>query len=393
MVRLWPDQAGSGSRWRIRASLVLQAGKGVRRDGTGSGRTAFPAISARPAMTDASAIPDLSDYDYLLPPERIAQAPAERRDDARLLVVGSSGLQDRRIADLPDLLEPGDLLVANDSAVMRARCMFRRESGGAVEVLFLDPGPGPVRAMLRPARRLRAGELLVAAGGIVLRLVAPQGGGIWRVESEPPPLAIMDRIGHVPLPPYIRRHDTFSDRERYQTVFARDPGSAAAPTAGLHLDGALLGRLTERGIGFATVTLRVGIATFRPLRQEDLEAGLLHDEEFVVSEATARAVAETRHARHRVIAVGTTTIRALESAVPEGGATPVAGSGSTRLFIRPGYRFRAVDGFVTNFHLPRSSLLVLVAAWLGRERLFACYRHAVDHGYRFYSYGDAMLVL
>jgi S-adenosylmethionine:tRNA ribosyltransferase-isomerase len=357
------------------------------------GRLRAAAISARSVMKAPGTIPELQDYDYVLPLERIAQVPADRREDARLLTVGRLDFQDRRVVDLPELLEPGDLLVANDSKVMRARCRFRRASGGAIEVFFLDPDPGPVHVLLRPSRRLSPGEVLTAGSGLALRLLEDLGSGVWQVESDPEPLEIMRRIGHVPLPPYIRRSDSALDQERYQTVFARDPGSAAAPTAGLHLGSELLAKLASRGVGFATITLRVGLATFRPLRAEDLERGELHPEHFVVPAPTVAAIRATREAGHRVIAVGTTTIRALESTLLPGSSLPEPGAGTTRLFIQPGHRFRAVDGFLTNFHLPRSSLLMLVAAWLGRERLFACYRHAIDHGYRFYSYGDAMLVL
>ncbi|MBN1337406.1 MAG: tRNA preQ1(34) S-adenosylmethionine ribosyltransferase-isomerase QueA [Deltaproteobacteria bacterium] len=333
---------------------------------------------------------DFVEYD--LPPSLIAQEPPAERDGGRLLVLGSAGLDDRRVTDLPDLLDPDDLLVLNDSRVMPARCWLDRATGGRVEVLFLEPGPGLVEALVRPSRRLAPGQVLSAEGASV-RLIEDLGEGTWRVEALPSPGAVMDRHGHVPLPPYIRRPDRLEDRVRYQTVWADRPGSAAAPTAGLHLSERLLSALAARGVACTRVTLHVGLGTFRPLRPSDLERGELHEEAWTVSEAAAEAVASARARGRRVVAVGTTTARALETATPEGASHPVPGSGRTRLFIRRGYRFRSVDGLLTNFHLPRSSLLHLVAAFAGQERARRAYAHAVDAGYRFYSYGDAMLVL
>jgi S-adenosylmethionine:tRNA ribosyltransferase-isomerase len=333
---------------------------------------------------------DFTDYD--LPLSLIAQEPPALRDGGRLLVVGPSGGIDRAVTDLPSLLDPGDLIVVNDSRVMPARCMVRRASGGRVEVLFLEPGPGPVEALLRPVRRLGMGEVLTAEG-VTVRLLEDLGEGTWRVEAHPSPREVMERHGHVPLPPYIHRPDRPEDRERYQTIWADPLGSAAAPTAGLHLSSRLLDTLAARGVARATVTLHVGPGTFRPLRPADLERGELHEEAWVVPEATAAAVVEARARGGRVVAVGTTTVRALESATPAGSSEPQPGAGRTRLFIRRGYRFRAVDALLTNFHLPGSSLLLLVAAFAGQERLARAYAHAVAAGYRFYSYGDAMLVL
>ena len=340
--------------------------------------------------------PVLPDYEYHLPVECIAQHPPNERDGARMLVLGRAGWRgDRALTDLPDFLSAGDLLVVNDSRVMAARCHLTRASGGRVEVLFLGPGPGPVEALVKPSRRLREGEVLLAgdSGPIRVTLRRSLGGGRWRVEAQPSVLAVMDTIGHVPLPPYIRRSDQAADKARYQTVYARDTGSAAAPTAGLHLSRRLLEALRASGVGVAAVTLHVGLGTFRPLRSEDLERGELHAEWFSVSEGTAAAVREARRRGGRVVAVGTTSARALESATPPQAEAPEPTSGWTRLFIREGYEFRALDGLLTNFHLPGSSLLMLVAALVGRERLLGAYQRAVDDGYRFYSYGDAMLVI
>jgi S-adenosylmethionine:tRNA ribosyltransferase-isomerase len=264
-----------------------------------------------------------------------------------------------------------------------------------VEVLFLQATAGPVEALVRPTRRLRQGERLVHEedGEVELVLVEHLGEGVWKVEARPSPLDLMARVGSTPLPPYIRRAAHSGDVRRYQTVFARDFGSSAAPTAGLHLTQALIARLAERGVGFATITLHVGIGTFRPLQQMDLDRGELHRESYFVSAETSGRIAETRARGARVLAVGTTTMRTLESAWDERTGAPRPGPGETRLFIREGHVFRSFDAFLTNFHLPRSSLLVLVGAWLGRDRLLEAYRHAITHGYRFYSYGDAMLVL
>lgn len=336
----------------------------------------------------------LDAWDYDLPDDRIARRPAARRDAARLLHLPLAGGApvDHGITDLPDLLRPDDLLVANDSRVMAARLRARRASGGRVEVLLLAPGDGPVPALLRPARRLAVGECLEAPGGHVEVVAMPGEDGVAAVRPVPSAEALMDAGGELPLPPYLGRPADDADADRYQTVFAGPLGSAAAPTAGLHLTHGLLDRLRDVGVGFATVTLHVGIGTFRPLRPEDVVAGELHPEPWWVPEATAAAVNRTRARGGRVIAVGTTSTRVLESAAAADG-TLAPGAGTTRLFVRPGHRWRLVDGLLTNFHLPRSSLLQLVAALVGRERLLAAYRDAVARGYRFYSYGDAMLLV
>lgn len=356
-----------------------------------AGPPSRPAISAAP-MT--SSTPEaLAPYGFELPPELVAQRPLERRDGSRLLVDRGAALEDRGFAELDDLLEPGDLLVVNDSRVMPARCWVQRSTGGRVELLFLEPGPGPVEVMLRPGRRLKAGEVLNGPWGERVTLLEAREDGSWRVATEPEPMVLMERLGHMPLPPYIKRPDAAADRKRYQTLWASPPGSAAAPTAGLHFGDDLLARLQRRGVGRVAVTLHVGPGTFRPLRDVDLERGELHPERWIVPASTVRAIARTRADGGRVIAVGTTSVRALEAATPPGQDLPVAGSGSTRLFLREGDHLRVPDAIITNFHLPGSSLILLVAAVLGRERLLEVYGHAIARRYRFYSYGDAMLVL
>ncbi len=334
-----------------------------------------------------------SRYHFELPSELVAQEPLPQREHSRMLVLRGGQLQDRLVSQLPELLAAGDLLVVNDSRVMPARCQLRRGSGGAVELLFLQPGPSPVEALLRPGRRLRPGEILHGPRGERVELCARRDDGSWQVRTQPQPEQIMARLGAMPLPPYIQRAARGSDRERYQTVFARPLGSAAAPTAGLHFSAGLLADLERHGVQLALVTLHVGLGTFRPLRQADLDAGLLHAEPFDVPPATVEAIRQTRERGGRVVAVGTTTVRALESATPAGQRLPRPGEGTTRLFLREGDRLSVPDAILTNFHLPGSSLLLLMAAVLGRDRLIEAYQHAVARRYRFYSYGDAMLVL
>ncbi len=337
----------------------------------------------------------LSPWDYELPEERIARYPAERRDGSRLMhlpLLGQEVLH-RRFEELPELLRAGDLLVVNDTRVMAARLRAHRRTGGAVELLLLEPGPGPILAMVRPLRRLKEGEDLLLGDGHTARLLSRAPDGLVRVALSADPVEIMARQGELPLPPYLDRAAEPSDDERYQTVYAGPLGAAAAPTAGLHFTPALLEQLEGQGIGLARVTLHVGIATFRPLRPVDLDRGELHREVYEVPEDTVAAIARTRAGGGRVISVGTTTARTLESTTPEGAAAPTPGRGSTRIFIRPPYRFRGMDGLITNFHLPRSSLLMMVASLVGRQRLLAAYGEALRAGYRFYSYGDAMLLL
>ncbi len=342
----------------------------------------------------------IDEFDYPLPPELIAQQPLPERDASRLLVLDrrTGALQHCTFRDLPELLTPGDLLVVNRSRVLPARLLGRRAGGGQAEVLLVRQLEGPRwEALLRPGRRLRPGARVRLAEGfeaLVLpgpasaqgcRLVELQASaGDWR--------AAVERHGHVPLPPYVRRPDTPADRERYQAVYAREEGSVAAPTAGLHFTPELLERLARRGLGRAEIVLHVGPGTFRPVEVEDVRAHRVDPERFEIPAATAQALARARATGRRVVAVGTTTTRALESAASEEGLV-AAGPGETELVIIPGRPFRVVDGLVTNFHLPRSSLLLLVAAFAGRERLLSAYAEAVRQRYRFFSYGDAMLVL
>jgi S-adenosylmethionine:tRNA ribosyltransferase-isomerase len=339
----------------------------------------------------------LADFDYALPEERIAQTPLAERDAARLLVLDRKrgARAHRHVRELPALLGAGDLLVANATRVLPARLRGRKASGGAAEALLLGPGerPGEWRALVK-ARALRVGTKLGFARG-ELRLEAEVAalGADGAVTLAFAPGAAPHALGEMPLPPYVRRPAPRpEDEERYQTVFARAPGAVAAPTAGLHLTNALLAALARAGIGFAEVVLHVGPGTFRPLREADLARGRLHAERFELPEATAAAIAAARARGGRVVAVGTTTTRVLEARARDDGRVE-PGVGETELFVRPGHRFRAVDALLTNFHLPRSSLLLLVAAFAGRDAVLDAYREAIAHEYRFYSYGDAMLIL
>jgi S-adenosylmethionine:tRNA ribosyltransferase-isomerase len=340
----------------------------------------------------------LADFDYVLPPERIADRPARPRDASRLLVLrrGGAPFEDRTFRDLPDLLDPGDLLVVNDTKVIPARLAGRRaDTGGDVEVFLLRPvGDLRWRVLLNPARRLKPGVRVTLHGPASCVVEAVEDGGerTVRFEGTQDVLALAERVGETPLPPYIRRAADALDRDDYQTVYARRPGAVAAPTAGLHLTPAVLARLRSRGVGVAEVTLHVGPGTFRPVLVEDVGAHRMDAEPYDVPASTAVAVAAARAAGRRVVAVGTTSVRALEAAAGQDGSVRV-GPGSTDLFIRPGFDFQVVTSLVTNFHLPRSTLLLLVAALGGRDRVLAAYAHALGHGYRFYSYGDAMLLL
>jgi S-adenosylmethionine:tRNA ribosyltransferase-isomerase len=314
----------------------------------------------------------------------------ERSASRLLLLDGASGTwTDRLIRELPALLAPGDLLVFNDTRVVPARLAARKATGGKLELLLERSLPG-ARALvhLRDSKSVRPGQEIQSAGGAIT-LLARQGE-LWEVALPAPAVEFFQRHGAIPLPPYIRRAAGEHDRERYQSVLAREPGAVAAPTASLHFDRALLHALAERGIGHVEVTLHVGAGTFQPLRTEDVEAHHMHAERYRVTAAAVEAVARTRAAGGRVIAVGTTVARTLEAAAADG--TLAAGEGDTALFIRPGYRFRMIDALLTNFHLPQSTLLMLVAAFAGRETVLAAYAHAVRMRYRFFSYGDAMLV-
>ena len=342
----------------------------------------------------------LSEYDYELPPELIAQEPIEPRDAARLLVLDrrTGRIEHRIFREIGDYLQPGDLLVVNDSRVLPARLFGRRATGGQVELLLLQASSdGHWEALARPARRLRRGEVIailpresehaqLAPATIVERLEE----GRVLVQLPPEVLDALDRYGHVPLPPYIRRG--LRDPERYQTVYARELGSVAAPTAGLHFTPELLERLQRLGVGLARVTLHVGLGTFKPVHVEDVRQHRMHAEWYHVPAETLSAIRSTRERGHRVVAVGTTSARTLES-ISDRLDEPGDLTGWTDLFIVPGHRWRVVDALITNFHLPRSTLLLLVCSFAGRELIFRAYREAVERGYRFYSFGDATLIL
>jgi S-adenosylmethionine:tRNA ribosyltransferase-isomerase len=336
----------------------------------------------------------LSDFHFDLPRELIAQQPLAQRSASRLLCLdrSSGALRDAAFRDLPQFLSPGDLLVFNDTRVIPARLFGRKESGGQVEIMLerlLDDRE--CLAQLRVSKPPRAGGRILLEDGSALE-VRGRDGAFFHLRSSGPGLAaLLERFGHMPLPPYITRRDTAADRERYQTVYARQPGAVAAPTAGLHFDAAVLAALEARGVERAHVTLHVGAGTFQPVRCENIEEHRMHAEYLEVSEAVCAAVERTRARGGRVVAVGTTAVRSLETAASGGELKPFRGD--SRIFIYPGYEFRAVDGLVTNFHLPESTLLMLVAALAGREPVLAAYRHAVEQRYRFFSYGDAMLVL
>ena len=353
-------------------------------------------------QTDAT----LSDYDYDLPADRIAQEPARPRDASRLLVLdrGTGEVAHRRFGDLADLLAPDDLVVLNEARVIPAAFTARRSSGARIEGCFLQVLEGGEWEVLLAGRgRLRPGEtlgLLDAEGHVraEVELAERGAGGVWRVRprGDAEALALLEAIGRPPLPPYIRRSGPddprfLQDRADYQTVYARRGGAVAAPTAGLHFTPAVLARLAERGIELARVTLEVGLGTFQPIRAERLAEHRMHEEHFEIPAESAAAIHRARAEGRRVVAVGTTTVRALESAAEGGGVREACEW--TRLFIYPPYEFRVVDALVTNFHLPRSTLLALVCAFAGRERVLAAYAEAVRAGYRFYSYGDAMLIL
>ncbi len=332
----------------------------------------------------------LSDFDFDLPPELVAQHPQATRSASRLLHVRRDALADLRFADLPGLLGPGDLLVLNDTRVLRARLRGTKASGGRVEALIERvSGEHEALAQLRASKPPRPGSRLAFASSAAT--VSGRAGGFWLLRFDEPVLAVLDRDGEMPLPPYITHPPGAGDERRYQTVYARVPGSVAAPTAGLHFDEPLLRGLRERGVELAFVTLHVGAGTFQPVRVDDLSLHRMHAERYDVPGETAAAIAAARAAGRRVVAVGTTSLRTLESAADdEGRVRP--GSGETALFVTPGYRFRVVERLVTNFHLPRSTLLMLVSAFAGVERIRRAYAHAIAARYRFFSYGDAMLL-
>lgn len=331
----------------------------------------------------------LSDFDFDLPAELIAQAPLPGRSDSRLLDVGTP-LADRRFSDLVSLVFPGDLLVFNDTRVIKARLFGAKQTGGQVEVLIeriLDWHHAI--AKIRASKSPRAGSTIRLADAIDVS-VGERQGEFFRLSFPCDIMGLLERYGHMPLPPYIERDADNFDDTRYQTVYARVPGAVAAPTAGLHFDQPLIDLLAEKGVKSAHVTLHVGAGTFQPVRTENLAEHEMHAERYTIPEETVEAVKKTRSAGGKIIAVGTTSLRALEAASQNG--LLASGSGDTRLFITPGYRFRTVDRLLTNFHLPRSTLLMLVCAFAGYDRIRAAYHHAIAARYRFFSYGDAMLL-
>jgi len=340
-------------------------------------------------------------FDYELPPEMIAQVPVEPRDASRLMVLrrATGAVEHRIFRDIVEYLEPGDVLVINDARVIPARVFGIRKTLGKVEALFLeDAGGGLWRALLGARGHIEPGEVLKFADkAIEVKVVSKDEEGIFtlRVISPPDLLNGLEKHGHVPVPPYIKRDGAAArleeiDRTRYQTVYAQKPGAVAAPTAGLHFTGQLLGRIGESGVIVARVTLYVGLGTFKPVKAENVEDHVMHGEHYEVDAAAAEALNAARREKRRVIAVGTTAARVLESL---GGDEVEPVKAWTDIFIYPPYRFKRVDALVTNFHLPRSTLLMMVAAFAGRERILAAYEVARREGYRFYSYGDAMLIL
>ena len=338
-----------------------------------------------------------SDYDFALPADRIAQQPLARRDDSRMLVVGrdSGEVEHGRFRDLVDLIAPGDALVLNTTRVFRARLLGRRASGADAEILLLrEIGDGRWEAMVSPGGKLRPGRTVNIAPGFDVEIleITDRRTRIVRPVTDGPVMDAIERHGHVPLPPYIARPDVAADVDRYQTVYATESGSVAAPTAGLHFTPELLAAIEARGVRRADVVLHVGAGTFKPVEVEDPAQHVMHEERFTISAETAASLNDVRRSGGAIWAVGTTCARTLETVVRDDG-TFTEQAGETRLFIRPPHRFRAVDKLITNFHLPRSTLVMLVAAFAGYELTMRAYREAVDEGYRFYSYGDAMVVL
>lgn len=336
----------------------------------------------------------LKDFDYELPEQLIAQQPLADRSASRLLRVQrdpAADFTEHVFRDLPELLRQGDVLVFNNSKVLPARLWARKPTGARVELLLerLEDRHSML-CQARSNRKLKPGSELLVDDQPLLQVI-DRAGDFFRLHSSVPVLDVLHAHGHMPLPPYIRRADTELDSERYQTVYAREPGSVAAPTAGLHFDAPLLQRLDAAGVQRVEVTLHVGAGTFQPVRSEDISSHQMHAEWYQVSAQAAAQINAARAQGRRIIAVGTTSLRTLESATDAAGQL-IAGSAESRLFIYPGYRFRCVDALITNFHLPRSTLMMLVAALAGHERIMAAYRHAVAAQFRFFSYGDAMLI-
>lgn len=335
-----------------------------------------------------------SDFDYDLPASSIAQEPLPRGESRLLVLDRPEADRHSRIGDLPRLLRPGDLLVLNDTRVIPARLYGRwSQGGGRMELLLVERlGEREWDALVKPGKRARQGTTIELGPGLSAEVVLRDEAGRYRLLFSEPVEPHLERLGHVPLPPYIHRPDTDADRERYQTVFARQPGAIAAPTAGLHFTRELLEEIEAAGIETVRITLHVGIGTFKPVSAERIAEHRMERERYEIGEEAAGAIRRARERAARVVAVGTTVVRTLESAAVAGGGEVRAGDGATDLFITPGFRFQVVDTLLTNFHLPRSTLLMLVSAFAGRERALSAYQEAIREGYRFYSYGDAMLV-
>lgn len=336
-----------------------------------------------------------SDFDFYLPEELIAQTPLEKRDRSRLLVLDkvTGALEHRHFYELPEFLNEGDCLVLNNSRVLPARLIGARETGGAVELVLLrDLGEGRWECLSRPGRKTKPGTKLVFGGGELtaeVESVAEGGNRIVRFDYEGIFLEVLERLGKMPLPPYIK--EELNDPERYQTVYSRELGSAAAPTAGLHFTQELLDKIAAKGVKVCYVTLHVGLGTFRPVKEDEIEQHEMHSEFCIVPEDTARIISETKQCGGRVVAVGTTSCRTLESFAKDDG-TIEPSSGWTDIFIYPGYKFKCIDALVTNFHLPESTLIMLVSALAGREHVLNAYEVAVEERYRFFSFGDAMFI-
>ena len=361
----------------------------------GSGFHNNPPASEQHARPRPAKTPHRQDFHFDLPPELIAQQPLARRSDSRLLTLdGTTGaLGDRQFRELPELLRPGDRLVFNDTRVIPARLFGRKPSGGRFELLMerlLDEQRALVQ--IRASKAPKPGGRLQFDAGFVATVLERHAGLFEiRIEGDAAWLPLLERHGRMPLPPYITREPNEEDRERYQTVYARQPGAVAAPTAGLHFDPALLEQLAALGVARTFITLHVGAGTFQPLRVERIEDHVMHAERIEVSAAACEQIRATRASGGRIIAVGTTVTRALETATGDEGI-PQPWTGETRIFIYPGYRFRCVDALITNFHLPESTLLMLTAAFAGHGEILHAYRHAVEQRYRFFSYGDAMFI-
>lgn len=340
-----------------------------------------------------------SDFDFDLPATSIAQEAAPRGESRLLALDRQEPERHARVRDLPRLLRPGDLLVLNDTRVIPARLLGQSGGGGRMEILLVErTAERDWDALVKPGRRARPGAVITLAEGLAAEVIDKREDGRHRLRFSEPIEPHLDRLGHIPLPPYIHRPDTPEDRERYQTVFAREPGAVAAPTAGLHFTDQILREIADAGVEIARVTLHVGLGTFKPVSVERIAEHRMESERYEISEETAGAIGRARAEERRIVAVGTTVVRTLEGAAAAGDGEIRAGRNSTRIFIYPdspdgpGFQFQVVDALLTNFHLPRSTLLMLVSAFAGRERVMAAYAEAIREGYRFYSYGDAMLV-